>query len=432
MHYHAYELAHALLSPWRLGAEAMKAGAEHPLNPFAATPAARSIAAACEVFEKVTRRYGKPAWDLPETWHRGRRVPVREEALLTKPFCTLRRFTGEVERSIAGHPLPQVLLVAPMSGHYATLLRGTISALVAEHDVIVTDWADARDVPIVAGRFGLEEFVDDLLDFIRYVGPQTHVVAVSQSSVPALAATAILAADGDACTPASLTLLSGPLDTRINPTAVNRLVESRPLEWFDRHVTSLVPLPHVGAMRRVYPGFLQLTGFMTMDLDQHMSAHADLFNDLIRGDRDSVRQHREFYEDYMAVMDLTAEFFLDTVRHVFQEHALANGTLTHRGRVVDTGAICETALFTIEAERDVICGAGQTHAAHDLCPRLPVALKSRYDLPGTGHFGLFNGARWRTEVAPRVATFIRKGDEAVAARAAAREASNVVRLPSAR
>lgn len=430
MHYHAYELAHALLSPWRIGVEAMRAGLDHPLNPFAANPAVRGLSAACQVFEKVTRRYGKPSFAITEARAGGSKVSIREDILLTKPFCTLRRFSRVTPAG--AQPPPQILLVAPMSGHYATLLRDTIGELCGTHDVAITDWTDARDVPLLAGDFGLADFNSYVIECLRLLGPRTHVIAVSQSSVPALAVTALLAAKNDPCTPLSLTLLGGPIDTRISPTAVNRLVETRPIGWFERHVISQVPLPHTGALRRVYPGFMQLTGFMTMDLDQHVSAHAGLFNDLVTGDEDRVRLHGEFYDDYLAVMDLTAEFFLDTVAAVFQRHALPRGTLHHNGQRVDCSAIRNTALLTIEAGRDVICGPGQTHAAQGLCPNVADDLKVSLDFADAGHFGLFTGSQWRSAIAPCVTRFIRAAEDGAVAQAFGPLPENVVRLQPGR
>ncbi len=430
MNYHAYELAHALLSPWRLGVEAVRAGLDHPLNPLAATPAARSLSAACQVFEKVTRRYGKPQFNIKESRSDGTVVPIVSEEILSKPFCSLRRFRRE-SAGRNGGGAPQVLIVAPMSGHYATLVRGTIAELCGTFDVTVTDWSDARDVPLIAGDFNLDDFAATVIEALRLIGPKTHVIAVSQSSVPALAVAAYMARLEDVCAPASLTLLGGPIDTRINPTAVNRLVENRSLTWFEAHVISSVPPPHTGAFRPVYPGFMQLTGFMTMDLDRHVSAHAGLFNDLMRGDAGQVRQHRDFYEDYLAVMDLTAAFFLDTVRHVFQEHALPNGTYCVNGSPIDPGLIRKMPLMTVEAGRDVVCGPGQTHAAQVLCRNLSDTLRVKLDVPEAGHFGLFTGSQWRSVVAPLVRDFIQKAERGEAV-SSDQVASNVVKLPSAR
>lgn len=406
MNYHAYELAHAILSPMRFGIEAMRHGLNSPFNPFALTPFGRTVAAACEVFENMTRRYGKPAFGIAETSIGGVTVPIAERIALAKPFCNLVHFVRD-ETKTRHRRDPKVLIVAPMSGHYATLLRGTVTAMVAEHDVYITDWADAREVPLLTGSFDLAGFTDYLIEFMRFLGPETHVIAVCQPSVPALVATAHLAAAGDPCQPASLTVMGGPIDTRCNPTAVNRLAERKPLSWFENNVTSLVPFPHAGALRRVYPGFMQLTGFMTMNLERHMNAHVELFNNLVKGDCDSVKQHQDFYEEYMAVMDLTAEFYLDTIRIIFQEHALPNGTMTHRGVPVDCGQIRKTAIFAVEGEKDDICGLGQTAAALTLCTNVPAKNKFHYVQPGVGHYGLFNGTRWRTEIQPRIRDMIR-------------------------
>lgn len=407
MNYHAYEFAHAVLSPMRLAAHGMRLGMEAPWNPFLQNnPVAKSIAAACEVFEGLTRRYGKPQWGVKETNIGGLTVPVREEVVLRKPFCNLLHFDRDEE--VCGKRYdPKVLLVAPMSGHYATLLRGTVKAMIQEHNLYITDWVDARDVPVYEGKFDLDTFVDYLVEFIEFLGPNTHVIAVCQPSVPALAAAAVMAANDHPCQPASLTLMGGPIDTRRNPTVVNNLAQERPLSWFERNVISHVPFPNSGFMRRVYPGFVQLTGFMTMNLERHTEAHLNLFNNLVKGDCDSVRQHKEFYEEYLAVMDLPAEFYLQTVKTVFQEHALPDGKMMHRGNPVDCSAIRKTALITIEGERDDICGLGQTEAAHDLCPSIPVDEHYHYVQQGVGHYGVFNGTRWRTEIQPRIREMIR-------------------------
>lgn len=406
MHYIAYEMAHATLAPWRLAARWLKSQADFPLNPFSATWAARAVSAGCTVFEGLTRRYGKPEFALGTVDVDGEAVAVSERIAARRTFCTLLHFERDPGK-VAERRDPRVLIVAPLSGHYAALLRGTVAAMLRDHDVYVTDWHDARDVPIAQGEFGLDDYIDYLLDFIRQLGPDLHVVAVCQPAVPALAATALLAEDGDPAQPLSLTLIGGPIDTRRNPTAVNRLCEQRPLSWFERHVIAAVPFPNPGFMRRVYPGFLQLTGFMTMDLERHATAHVELFQHLVRGDHDSVRQHESFYEDYLAVMDLPEQFYLDTIQRVFQEHALARGSFRHRDRPVDCTAIRHTALLTIEGERDDICGPGQTAAAHDICPNIPAGQRFHHLQRGVGHFGVFNGTRWRAEVQPLIALRIR-------------------------
>jgi len=333
-------------------------------------------------------------------------VPVKEEVVLSKPFCNLVHFDRD-EAIVGKRYDPKVLLIAPMSGHYATLLRGTVKSMIQEHNLYITDWADAREVPLYEGTFDFHTFVDYIADFIRFIGTNTHVIAVCQPAVPALVATAVMAQMDDACQPASLTLMGGPIDTRRNPTVVNKLAQNKPLSWFENNVISAVPFPHPGAMRRVYPGFMQLTGFMTMNLERHMNAHVDLFNNLVKGDCDSVKQHQVFYDEYMAVMDLTAEFYLQTIETVFKEHSLPDGTLKHHGETVDCGAIRKTALITVEGERDDICGLGQTEVAHDLCKNIPVDEKYHYVQSGVGHYGVFNGTRWRTEIQPRIREMIR-------------------------
>jgi poly(3-hydroxybutyrate) depolymerase len=410
MNYYAYEFAHAFVGPLRFGAEALKFTVNSPFNPLSMTPFGRTIAAACEVFENVTRRYGKPAFDIKQTHIRGLPVPVVEEIALAKPFGNLLHFRREIP---PGGPTndPKVLLIAPMSGHYATLLRGTVSAMLEEHDVYITDWADAREVPLFEGKFDLDDFIDYVIEFVRFLGPKTHVIAVCQPAVPALAATAVMAAINDPNQPMSLTMMGGPIDTRRNPTAVNNLAAERSLSWFEQNVIAHVPLPHAGAMRRVYPGFMQLTGFMTMNLERHVNAHMELYNNLVKGDCDSVKQHQDFYDEYLAVMDLTAEFYLQTVKTVFQDHALPDGTMMHRDIRVDCSAIQKTAIITVEGERDDICGLGQTEAAHALCKNVPEDEHFHYVQPGVGHYGVFNGTRWRTEIQPRLRQMIRSVEQ---------------------
>lgn len=404
--YLAYELAHMMIQPMRIAAKMVKQQAELPFNPFAKTPMMRQLAAACEVFEGVTRRYGKPDWGITSTRIHGLEVPVREETVMSKPFCNLVHF-DRAEEVVGKRHDPKVLIVAPMSGHYATLLRGTVAEMIKEHNVYVTDWVDARDVPVLAGKFELDDFIDYVIEFVRYLGPNTHVMAVCQPSVPVLAAAAVMAKMDDPLQPSSLTLMGGPIDTRRNPTVVNNLAEKKPISWFERNVISRVPFGNAGFMRQVYPGFVQLTGFMTMNLERHQKAHTKLFDNLVKGDCDSVQQHKEFYEEYLAVMDLPAEFYLQTVETVFQSHALPMGTLMHRGEKVDCGAIRKTAIITIEGEKDDICGLGQTEAAHDLCVNVPADERYHYVQPGVGHYGVFNGTRFRTEIAPRIREMIR-------------------------
>jgi poly(3-hydroxybutyrate) depolymerase len=406
MNYYAYEMAHAFMSPVRFGVQAIRQSLDWPLNPMSYTTVGKNVIAACEVFENITRRYGKPEFGIKSVSLAGLTVPVREEVVVSKPFCNLIHFDRDQSETGKRYD-PKVLIVAPMSGHYATLLRGTVEAMLPEHDVYITDWADARDVPIAVGRFDFNDFVDYIIDFVRFIGTNTHVMAVCQPAVPALVATAIMAAREEETQPASLVLMGGPIDTRRNPTKVNELAAQKSISWFERNVISTVPFPHAGFMRPVYPGFMQLTGFMTMNLERHMNAHVDLFNNLVKGDCDSVKQHQAFYEEYLAVMDLTAEFYLQTVQTVFQDHLLPDNRLMHRDERVDCSAIRKTALMTVEGERDDICGLGQTEAAHDLCTSLPDDEKIHYVQQGVGHYGVFNGTRWRTEIQPRIREFIR-------------------------
>jgi len=402
--YHLYELNHAAMAPYRAVADMMRLYFQNPLNPWTHTSFGRQIAAGCEVLERTTRRYGKPEFGLKETTVGGVRVPVRENIVWSRPFCDLIRF----ERGVTSHRNdPKVLIVAPMSGHYATLLRGTVDALMPNADVYITDWIDARMVPIQEGKFDLDDYIDYIISMLHFLGPDAHVLGVCQPSVPVLAAVAVMEDREDPYVPSTMTLMGGPIDTRVEPTAVNDLAVSKGIDWFKNNVVMKVPFPHPGFMRDVYPGFLQLSGFMSMNLDRHMTAHREFFQHLVEGDGDSAEKHREFYDEYLAVMDLTAEFYLQTVETVFIKHALPEGTMEHNGRIVDCTKIKRTALLTVEGEKDDITGRGQTRAAHDLCTSLPDDMKAHYEQPNVGHYGVFNGSRWRSEIAPRVMDFIR-------------------------
>ncbi|MEE3625983.1 polyhydroxyalkanoate depolymerase [Nitrospirillum sp. BR 11752] len=407
--YQLFDLHHAALTPLRLVAEATQATFRHPFVPASYTGMGRAMAAAGELIERTTRRWGKPEFGLNITHIDGREVAVTEKAALRKPFCVLRHF----ERATP-HSDPKVLVVAPMSGHYATLLRGTVEALLPAHDVYITDWVDAKLVPLARGRFDFDDYVEYVMDFIRFLGPDTHVIAVCQPAVPTLVAAAVMAQTADDCQPRSMTLMGGPIDTRVSPTQVTQLAETRDIGWFERTVTTTVPPYYPGAMRHVYPGFVQLTGFMSMNLDRHVGEHMKMFNHLVRGDGESAEAHRRFYDEYLSVMDLTAEFYLQTVNLVFQEHALPKGTLHYRGMRVDPSAIKKTALFTVEGELDDISAPGQTVAAHALCAGLPEEMKQHHLQLGVGHYGIFNGRRWREHIMPRVRSFIRSHDKAAA------------------
>lgn len=408
MFYQWYELGHASMMPWRAAADAMRLAYRNPLNPLSHTPVGRAVAAGAELFERSTRRYEKPAFGIGQTTLSTGPVAVRERVVWSKPFCKLLHF----ERALpeGRRPDPKVLLVAPMSGHYATLLRGTVGTLLPKAEVYITDWVDARTVPVGEGRFDLDDFVDYLIEMLHALGENTHVIAVCQPSVPVLAAVSLMEEDGDPCAPASMTLMGGPIDTRINPTAVDEFARERPLEWFRDNVIMRVPWPHAGFGREVYPGFLQLSGFMSMNLDRHMIAQKDFFFHLVKNDGEPAEKHREFYDEYLAVMDMTAEFYLQTVDTVFIRHALPEGKMTHRGRRIDPGAIRNVALLTVEGENDDISGVGQTEAAHRLCTGIPRSMRSHYLQPDVGHYGVFNGSRFRAEIAPRILDFARSHD----------------------
>lgn len=407
--YHWYEMQHAAMIPLRAAADATRIALQNPANPWMHTLWGKSVAAGCEVFERVTRRYGKPDWEISSTLANGAQVDIRPEVVWRRPFCNLVHFARAPE---SAHPLPRILIVAPMSGHYATLLRGTVEAFLPEHDVYITDWVDARKVPMAQGTFDLDDYIDYVIDMLHRLGVGTHVVAVCQPSVPVLAAAAIMEAHGDRHAPRTMTLMGGPIDTRRSPTAVNDLAEEKGLEWFRRNVIAHVPFPNPGTGRAVYPGFLQISGFMGMNLSRHVAAHHDMFMHLVRGDGDSAQKHREFYDEYLAVMDLTAEFYLQTVDTVFIRHALPKGEMTHRGEPVDPGKIRNVALLTIEGEHDDISGVGQTEAAHQLCSGIPAEDKQHHLQRRVGHYGVFNGSRFRNEIVPRIAAFIRARDGA--------------------
>jgi poly(3-hydroxybutyrate) depolymerase len=403
--YWFYELSHAALNPSRALADATKLFYKNPLNPLAHTHFGRSLAAAAEIFERSTRRYTKPDWRIESTVVGGERVPVRISTVWERPFCRLLHFERKLGRP-PRTPQPRLLIVAPMSGHYATLLRGTVESFLHKHDVYITDWTDARGVPLAEGRFDLDDYIDYVISMLHRLGGDCHVVAVCQPSVPVLAAVARMEAEADPHLPYSMVLMGGPIDPRVNPTAVNTLAVRRGIDWFRRHVIAKVPWPHPGFMREVYPGFLQLSGFLGMNLERHLEAHRRMFDHLVEGDGDSAQKHREFYDEYLAVMDLTAEFYLQTVETVFVRHALPKGKMTHRGKPVDPGAIRRVALLTIEGEHDDISGVGQTEAAHGLCMNIPVERKAHWLQPDVGHYGVFNGSRFRAEIAPRISDFV--------------------------
>ncbi|HEV2505928.1 MAG TPA: polyhydroxyalkanoate depolymerase [Mesorhizobium sp.] len=404
MFYQFYEMNHAALQPARAYAEAVRVLYTNPLNPFSHTPWGRSVAATAELFERTTRRYGKPAFGLDKTVVDWKSVPVTERVVWSKPFCNLIHFQRQLPAGRRSDP--KLLIVAPMSGHYATLLRGTVEAMLPHAEVYITDWVDARMVPLSAGRFDLDDYIDYVIDILHELGPDTHVMAVCQPSVPVLAAVALMEARGDRFAPSTMTLMGGPIDTRRNPTAVNLLAEEKGIDWFRDNVVMPAPWPVPGFGREVYPGFLQLSGFMSMNLDRHIIAHKDFFMHLVKNDGDNAEKHREFYDEYLAVMDLTAEFYLQTVETVFVRHSLPKGEMKHRGTKVDPSAIRNVALFTVEGENDDISGLGQTEAAHRLCANVPADMKAHYMQPAVGHYGVFNGSRFRSEIVPRIVDFI--------------------------
>lgn len=395
MLYLVNEARQAMLAPLRLVTEATKLACTNPFLPLAYLPNGSAIAAGCEMFERATRNYAKPEFSLG----------VPERVVWQKPFCRVIAF-GKPSKKLAARP--KLLIVAPMSGHYATLLRGTVSAFLDTHQVFITDWEDARDIPLTEGHFDLDSYIDYCIAMFEALGPDLHVAAVCQPSVPVLAAIARMEEDELQGLPLSATLIGGPIDTRQAPTAVSKVALERGIDWFSRHCIHTVPPGYAGAGRAVYPGFLQLLGFMSMNPERHAGSHWEMFEHLVRGDGDSAQKHREFYDEYLAVMDLSAEFYLQTVEQVFIAHALPKGELLHHGRKVDLAAIRRCALMAIEGERDDITGIGQTRAALDLAVNLPKSRKRYHLQKGAGHYGVFNGARFRAEIVPRMAAFMER------------------------
>ncbi len=399
MLYQVYELQRLGLEPMRIAASGALQLLEMRFSLFPPTSLGRIAAAALDSFEDLANRPGKAGFDLPSTADTG---AIAEEVIASNTWCELRRFRSEARRP---HD-PRLLIVAPMSGHHATLLRGTVEAFVPDHDVHITDWRDARAVPLASSEFDLDEYIDYVIAYLRLLGPDTHVIAVCQPAVPVLAAVALMSAADDPATPRSMTLIGGPIDTRVGETEVNRFAKRHSLDWFRSRVIHRVPFGYPGFMRDVYPGFLQLAGFMAMNLDRHVHAHWQMFLHLVAGDGETLAAKRAFYREYRAVMDLPAPFYLQTIDTVFQRHLLPQGKMVSRGRKVDLAAIERTALLTIEGERDDISGIGQTRAAHALCDRLPAAMHEHAEQRGVGHYGLFNGRRFREEIAPRIKRFI--------------------------
>lgn len=411
MLYHLYEMQHALLTPVRLQAELTRTLFRNPFNPLSYTQLGRTVGASAEMLERVTKRFGRPEFGLHETEIDGRTVEVTEKVIARKPFCSLLNFSRKIKRND-----PKVLLVAPMSGHFATLLRGTVEAMLPHHDMYVTDWEDARQVPGKAGRFSLDDYITYLREFISLLGPDVHVIAVCQPAVPVLAAVSLMATEKDPNQPLTMTLMGGPIDTRVSKTAVTELAETRPLRWFENTVVHEVPFYYPGAFRRVYPGFLQLGGFMSMNLDRHVGSYMKFYHHLVIGDGESAGQHRKFYNEYLSVMDIPAEFYLQTVETVFQRQLLPRGRMKWRDPYTDhlmdvrPQDIEHTALLTIEGELDDISARGQTTAAHELCYSLPQRKQFHHFQLKTGHYGIFNGRRWRDDIMPRIRHHIRRFD----------------------
>jgi len=401
MLYEMFEAQHQWLGPWRHAAEAARGWFGHPFSPFSYSPIARHIAASSELFLRVTQRYEKPEWNIE-----GAGI----EVALEKPFCRLIHFKPQSPKA------HKILLVAPLSGHHATLLRDTVRALLPQHDVWVTDWVDARMVPLSAGPFHLADYVDYVREFITLLTdpqqPNLNVISVCQPTVPVLCAVALMAQEGEPWSgklaPKTMVMMGGPIDARKSPTAVNNLATRKPYSWFEQNVIQRVPEKYPGYARRVYPGFLQHLGFVAMNPDRHMSAHWDYFNHLLAGDDSSAEKHRDFYDEYNAVLDLPAEYYLDTVKAVFQDFALPKGRMLIRDQLVRPQEIRATALLSIEGELDDISGNGQTEAAHLLCFNIPADRREHYVAPGAGHYGIFAGRRWRDTICPKVGDFIRK------------------------
>ena len=408
MLYQLYESQRALLSPFSEFASASSKLYNHPLSPFTHTPMAQRVSAGLDLMHRLAKEYEKPQFGINSVKVRGIDVAVQEQVAVEKPFCRLlrfKRFTDDLPLLSTMKEQPTVLVVAPLSGHHSTLLRETVRALLVDHKVFITDWTDARMVPVEAGPFHLDNYVAYVQEFIRHIGPEVNVISVCQPTVPVLAAVALMASRGE-FTPRTLTMMGGPIDARKSPTAVNNLAMNKSYEWFENNVIYRVPVNYPGNGRRVYPGFLQHTGFIAMNPDRHLKSHYDYFNYLMRGEDESADFHRSFYDEYNAVLDMPAEYYLDTIKTVFQEFALVNGTWVVDGQLVRPQDIATSALLTIEGELDDISGAGQTKAAHGLCTGIPKSRQFHYDVEGAGHYGIFSGRRWREKVYPEVRDFI--------------------------
>ncbi|MFM9889200.1 MAG: polyhydroxyalkanoate depolymerase [Rickettsiales bacterium] len=403
--YSLKEMSNAGLAPTRMMANAAKHIFSNPMNPMAYTGMGRQMAAAGELVERITQHYPKPEFGLTFTNIDGKHVDVWEETVIAKPFCKLKHFARAGKRNDA-----KLLIVAPMSGHFATLLRGTVEAMLPHHDVYITDWQSAREIPLYKGEFDLNTYIDYIIEFLQAIGPGTHTMAVCQPSVPLTAAVALMNDAKDPCAPATMTLMGGPVDTRKAPTKVNQFSKEHPMDWFESNVITRVPINYPGFMRRVYPGFLQLAGFMSMNFERHAGEHMKLFKHITQGDGEAAQSHRDFYNEYLAVADLPAEFYLQTIEEVFHKHSLPDGQLYHYDRRVDPKAITKTAILCVEGELDDISGLGQTKAALDITKNLAESKKKYLMAAGVGHYGIFNGRKYREQVRPVISDWIRKFD----------------------
>jgi poly(3-hydroxybutyrate) depolymerase len=413
MLYQLYETQRALMAPFSEFASASAKLYSHPLSPFAHTPLAQRVSAGMDLVHRLAKEYEKPQFNIQSVKVDGADVAVQERVVIEKPFCRLIRFKRFTDDPVALADMknqPSVLLVAPLSGHHSTLLRDTVKSLLQDHKVFLTDWTDARMVPADIGPFHLNDYVGYVQDFIRHIGPEVNVISVCQPTVPVLAAVSVMATHGE-FTPRTLTMMGGPIDARKAPTAVNDLAMKKSHSWFENNVIYRVPQNFPGAGRPVYPGFLQHSGFVAMNRDRHVSSHYDYFLDLIRGDDDSAESHRQFYDEYNAVLDMPAEYYLETIHTVFQDFSLVKGTWDVDGTLVAPGDISTSALLTVEGELDDISGAGQTRAAHDLCTGVPKERQFHYDVKGAGHYGIFSGRRWREKVYPQIRDFIARFNE---------------------
>ncbi len=405
MLYHFNEMSHAATAPLLWWSQLSAKLLTNPSSVLSYVPLSRNVAASCELFARIVQRYEKPDFGIEETLIKGKAVVVTQTLALDKPFCHLLHFQKAAKAS-----LPKVLIVAPLSGHHSTLLRDTVRTFLPDHDVYITDWVDARMVPITEGAFHFDDYVAYVKEFIRFLGDGVHVVSVCQPTVPVLAAISLMAQDGEKIIPRTMTMMGGPIDARRSPTSVNSYAKDKPIEWFQKHVLASVPMRYPGAGRRVYPGFLQHMGFVAMNPDKHIQSHWDFFDHLLQGDGESAEAHRKFYDEYNAVLDMPADYYLETVKRVFQDFDLAKGQMIVSGELVKPEAIKKTALLTVEGELDDISGGGQTKAAQELCKGIPVARKKHYDAIGCGHYGIFSGRKFRENIYPEIRAFIRKHD----------------------